>query len=782
MKYLFRSIAFCFVLISTPTFSQVLQQSIRGRVVDENTKAAAFGANIIIAGSDPILGSVTDIDGYFKITNVPIGRIELIVSFIGYESRVIPNVIVDSGKEVFVTIELVEKINMLKGVEVVGNNDKTATQNEMSLISTRNFSTDETERYAGTFSDPARMVVNYAGVSSDPDGNNDIIVRGNSSKGILWRLDGIEIPNPNHFSFEGGSGGGINALNSTMLTNSDFLTGAFAPEYGNATSGVFDIKLRQGNNEKHEYSFGMGVLGIDFAAEGPLKKGSRGSYLVNYRYSSLALLDQAGLVDFDGVPKYQDLSFKVYIPTRNLGIFSLFGVGGISSITEEVLSEVDNETVLRKTEFKGDLGAAGLTHLYLFNNTMYLRSSISVSQNGSGWDSADRWSNGQLTPSSNSKFRRFNTKAQSLLNKKIDPKNTIAFGAGLTLMNYNFKWKEDFEFEPIDDKINQKDKSTYFQNHFSWKHRFNENISMVSGLHFLYFNLNKSYSVEPRVSASWKVNQAHTFSAGIGVHSRLESLLNYTVNVTDSLGAVSQPNIDLAIPKSLHYILGYDFKFSRKAHLKMELYYQSLYDIGVENDLSSTFSLINQVDEYFSRPLISEGKGYNYGVELTLERFFNDNFYYLLTGSVFESKYKTNEGVWRPGRFSTNFNSNFLVGKEFRVGDKSKNKSISVDFKVTLIGGTRFTPVNEEASIFYDEEILYEDKPFSKRGDDIFITNISGRYKKNNPKTTHMVRFEILNATNNAAVTGEYYDSDLKKVVVSKQLELIPNIMYVLQF
>ena len=128
------------------------------------------------------------------------------------------------------------------------------------------------KRYAGAIDDPARMVSAFAGVNGNAEGDNDIVVRGNSPRGILWRLEGVEIPNPNHFASEGATGGPINALNSNMLGNSDFYTGAFAPEYGNALSGVFDMKLRNGNNEQREYSATLSVLGTDLTAEGPFKE------------------------------------------------------------------------------------------------------------------------------------------------------------------------------------------------------------------------------------------------------------------------------------------------------------------------------------------------------------------------------------------------------------------------------------------------------------------------------------------------------------------------------
>jgi hypothetical protein len=320
------------------------------------------------------------------------------------------------------------------------------------------------------------------------------------------------------------------------------------------------------------------------------------------------------------------------------------------------------------------------------------------------------------------------------------------------------------------------------QSYLSWLLRPTDDLTIVSGLHFLYFNLNNTWSAEPRLSAKYQLTDRHTLSAGVGLHSRIESLISYTVNVPDAEGNNVQPNKNLDIPKSAHAVVGYGYRISKNTHVKLEAYYQWLYDAGVENDINSSYSLLNQTAPYDQRVLVSEGEGFNYGLEFTLERFFANNFYYLVTASVYESKYRALDNEWRKGQFANDFNTNFLVGKEFRVGNPAKNKSIALDIKLTLLGGNRYTPVNGELSLLQDEEVLYEDQPFSERGDNIFIANFSGRYKKNNPKATHIFKFEINNATNNAAVIGEYYDDALNEVVQDKQLELIPNIMYVLQF
>tara|TARA_B100000809_G_scaffold261243_1_gene309754 strand:+ start:5480 stop:7825 length:2346 start_codon:yes stop_codon:yes gene_type:complete len=781
MKVIRLSVLALFILISTLVTAQEITQSIRGRIVDVDSEVPAIGATVVIQESDPFNGAATDIDGYFKLVNVPLGRVTLEITYIGYEKKIIPNVLVTSAKEVFLTVAIVESVNEMETFVVTGNNKHDEPIDEMAIISSRTFSTEETKRYAGSLNDPARMASNFAGVSSNAEGSNDIVVRGNSPRGILWRMEGIEIPNPNHFADEGASGGPINVLNSKMLSNSGFLTGAFAPEYGNATSGVFDIKLRQGNNEQREYSFGLGVYGADIALEGPIKKGGKASYLVNYRYSSLGILDDLGVVDFNGVPKYQDVSFNFYLPTKKAGIFKLFGMGGISNIAVEETFDVDNDSLVGKGDHGAHLGFVGLSHSYIFNAKTYLKSSLSLGNNGSDHTMERRISDNEYQLDGIAKFEKYNLKAATSLNKKLNAKNKITAGAIYTDMTYTFDFSDrqlNNEFEPIYDVS---ENAAYMQFHSTWKHRFNENVTLVAGAHYLQFNLNNSYSVEPRVGLSYKVKPNQTLSVGVGVHSKIESLLDYTTNITDTFGNTYQPNKDLQLPKSNHYVLGYDFQFSENAHIKAEVYYQYLYDVPVENNSNSTYSTINQSEWSANKDLVNEGNGRNYGLELTIERYFADNFYYLLTGSFYESEYKTLNDKWIKTRFNGNYNGNFLLGKEFRVGKAEKNKSLLLSVKVGLQGGNRYNPIDLDQSII-DGETAYVDEVYSEKGDDVFYANIAGSYRVNRKKTSHEFKLEFTNLTNNKAKVTEYYNDNNRKIEVGYQLPMIPNIMYILSF
>ena len=777
-----RIITIVTLLISLSGYGQQLSQTIRGVVTDQDTRATLPGAKVTLLTSDPQQKVASDMDGNYRLENVPVGRASIKVEVIGYEPKTVPNILVGSGKEVILNIELTESVEQLQNL-VVKADEGNEVLNDMSLLSARTFSVEETSRYAGAISDPARAVSAFAGVTGNAEGDNDIMVRGNSSKGVLWMLEGVPIPNPNHFSFEGGTGGPINALSSNMLSNSDFYTGAFAPEYGNATSAVFDMRLRNGNNEKREYSIGTSILGLDATAEGPFKKGYNGSYVANYRYSSLTLLDQSGIVDFDGIPNYQDASFKFLLPAGKKHTFSLFGFGGLNSISQEGTEEENPDKVTYRSEYKGKLGAAGLSHTYLISNQTYLKSIVSMSgtQNESFYDIPDN--NDELYNAFNQDFSKVDSRLQVALNHKFNAKNKIKVGGLFTNQSFDFfsnNW--DFELGQLVTTTEQKGTAQTLQLFGSWKHRFNKQLSIVSGAHYLHYLYNNTYAIEPRAAMKWNFRENQAFTLGAGLHSRTESISIYLAEQRQPDGSLTRPNENIDLGKAAHFVLGYDYNFTPLTHLRVEAYYQHLYDIPVEDDPTSTFSLLNSRGWFTSRTLSNEGTGKNYGLEFTLERSFNNGLYYMGTASLYKSLYTAADGVERNGRFDGGYVVNFLGGKEFKMGKKDNNRVWFVNGKVALIGGQRYTPIDLEASQALGEGVRDESNPFSAKGDDVFKLDVAIGTRKNRKRTSSEFKIDVQNASANRAVVSEYYDASTEKIVVSRQLPLLPVISYKLSF
>jgi hypothetical protein len=785
MKTIHYLLASFLILMGTNAMSQAeLTQTLRGTLIDFDTKVPIIGAKVVLPGTDPFLGGITDDNGDFKITDVPVGRVALKITAVGYQQISLPSVLIESGKEKILNFDMTPDITVLAKVEIKSHKDKSEAINKMATVSAKTFSVEETNRYAGSFNDPARMASGFAGVTGNAEGDNDIVVRGNSPRGILWRLDGIDIPNPNHFSDNGATGGPINALNGAVLSNSDFFSGAFAPEYGNALSGVFDVKMRQGNNEKREYTFQAGALGLEATLEGPFKKGYRGSYMVNYRYSTLSLMDKAGILDFGGVPIYQDAAFKFNFPTKKAGTFTLVGLGGISKIVQTYENDSTGE-IQGAYDFTANLGMAALKHTYIVNPKFYLKSYVSASTQNNGGEGQFLRKDSLLYTSEKESFTDNNVKIQSIANFKANQKNIFQLGATYTHFNYHFFEEDDYDDEDgvLTRWQDSKGNTDMFQSFLSWRHRITNNLTLVSGVHHTHYLLNDNMAIEPRAGMKWQITPRHSMSAGFGMHSRLESPSVYLFNELQDDGTYTFPNKNLDLTKSRHYVLGYGYRLSESMHFKSEVYYQQLYNVPVAKDPTSDFSFLNWSAGVPDFELVNDGKGRNYGAEFTLERFFQNNYYFLVTGSVYQSKYTLKDGVERSTRYDANYATNLLAGKEFKFGQKKgNNKTFGINTKVSLIGGNRFTPIDLPASQDAGYTIRDWDNPWGEKGDDIFFINLGLTYRCDMKRASHSFKIDVQNLTNNKAVVSEWYNGDTGKVNTDVQLSIIPNVIYTIKF
>ena len=762
-------------------FSQEITQNIRGIVRDEASGMPLPGATVVIADSDPVIGEITSYDGSFKLKNIPIGRVDLMISFIGYEPKVIPNVRIGAAKEIVLEINLQESLVKMDEVVIKAEKNRGEVLNDMSLISARGFTVEETKRYAGSFNDPARMVSAYAGVTSDPTGENSIIVRGNSPTGIQWRLEGIEIPNPNHFANEGMTGGSINVLNSNMLAASDFFSGAFAPEYGNVLSGIFDMNMRTGNNQKREYSVAVGVIGTDVSLEGPFHKSYKGSYLINYRYSTLTILNDLGLVDFEGVPKYQDLSFKINLPTGPRSELTFFGVGGDSHIFATEYQD-DTETLKAyEGDYGSDMAVGGVKYTQYLSDKMKIWTIISVGQNGSSILEDKYVTPEEPIRSFDMDLNKRNYKWLGRMQYKLDAQNKLLTGFELTRYDfdfilYNLKNQEDL-VKILDDSGHV----NLYQGFVSWRHRFTERLSMVSGLHFMQLDLNSQKALEPRFSAQYAINSHQTLSFGIGWHSKMHSPSQYYSLIYPEDGNPIRPNLGMDFSKARHYVLGYQSQIGPNTRMKVEAYYQDLYHIPVEDDPESSYSILNAETGYLDKKLVNSGTGENYGLEFTLERMLHNHFYYLWTVSAFDAKYTALNGVKRNTRFNTQYVTNLLFGKEFVFGSAQKPRSIGVNGRFSLMGGRYYTPIDLEASREADEEILV-DKPWSEKREPVFQMNLGVTYRVESKKISQELKLDIQNVTNAQSVIGQYYDDFSNDIESFYQLEMLPVIYYKIYF
>ena len=738
--------------------------------MDADTGAALIGANVILMNVNTPQGTITDEAGYFKIEGVPVGRASLQFTYLGYEDFIVSEVLVGSAKEVELTISLTESLNQLDEVVLVAPTDNINPNNKLATVSARSFSVEETKRFPASVSDPGRLALSFAGVTNSDDTSNEIIIRGNAPNQLLWRIEGIEVPEPNHFSEEGYSPGNVSLISSNLLGKSDFFTGAFPAAYGNALSGVFDINLRNGNNEKGEYAFQFGVLGTDLTAEGPFSKAYKGSYLINYRYSTIAILNEIVDVTPNGTPTYQDMSVKLNFPLGEKTNLSLWGIGGISDEAEDpvIIGDFFSEQIFTSKTY---MGGATLSHFFKNNDKVAMRLSYSgnasefIFREGNSFNDEEFGSSDILR---NNAFR-----ASVDYTKKFNAKTTINAGMIGSFLNYDVlttATQNGQTNELVDEKGSGKMGQAYLQA----KYRFNTNFSTIFGLHGTYFSVNEDVVVEPRLGMEWKVHPKHTISAGVGIHSRRMPLNQYFIRAGNTT-----PNTEVDLMQATHFILGYDWRIIKNGHLKVELYYQDLNKVAVVDNTNFTESYVN--GSFLDAPLTDTGVGRNYGLECTLEKFFSNQYYFLTTASLYDTKYKAADGNWYDSAFNYNYTFNVVGGKEFTVG-KKRNNTIGLNAKTLLNGGKKATPINQEIFDQTGEIVLNEQLRNTIALDAYFRIDASMYYQLNRPKVAHRISLDVQNLTNRLNIDQPFYNGNTGQLETSFQLELIPFLNYRLEF
>lgn len=767
--------------------AQTPTQTVRGTVVDKISQAPLPGAIVVLVNSEPLMGVSTNEDGKFSFSKVPVGKQTLKISFIGYKESVMQNLSVNAGKELVLNVSLEEDIKAMDEVVVSAKVEKNKPLNEMSTVSTRAFSVEETQKFAAAVNDPARMATSFAGVVGGNDGANMISIRGNSPNGLLWRMEGVEIPNPNHFSNVGTSGGGIAIISSQLLGNSDFSTGAFAAEYGNALSGVFDLRLRKGNNQKREYTLQLGVLGADVATEGPFKKGYDGSYLVNYRYSTLNLLGKIGVPIGDANTIFQDLSLNVSLPTKKLGTFTVFGFGGISNQSTNAAKDSmkwrEDDFTRLNTNFISNTGAIGITNTKLFQNHSYLKTALVFSgvQNGYEQEKMHADFNG-FTKEYEQKFSQTKVTLSTTYTKKISARSNIRSGFILNQLGYNLVQKDMDDTTVLMTRIQVKGSTQTAQVFFQWNYKLSEKLTTNVGLHYFQLFLNNSNSLEPRASLKYEFNPRNNITFGYGLHSQLQPIGVYFAQNQASDGTYARPNKDLALSKAHHLVLGYDWSINSYSHIKTEVYYQHLFHVPISKDTASTYSILNATDGFATEPLTNKGLGRNYGLELTYERFMHRNLYYLVSASLYDSKYQTAKGQWFNTRFNTNYALTITAGKEWTLSEKRKGRVIGFNVKSVYVGGMRYTPINLNASIAKGETVFEDSKTFEEKNPDYYRLDIRISLKRNYKKVTGTLALDIQNTINRKNVGGQYFDVNTGKIKYWYQAPLIPILSYRLEF
>ena len=775
-------------------FDGKLYQNVRGVLLDSDNKEPLMMASIAITSTSPQMGGYALDDGTFVIYDVPIGRHIIQASILGYHPVIITDALVQSGKELYLKIEMDELVSNLDEVIISPGKSQEQPINNMATGSVRKFSTQEAKRYAAGISDPARMSQSFAGTALATDGLfNEVTIRGNSPKGIVWKMEGLNVPSPSHFNREGSTGGLISMLNSSTMSNSDFYTGVFPAEYGNALAGVYDIKLRSGNSTKKEHEAKVGILGFEFGSEGPLKKGSDATYLFNYRYSTSSLLINAGLIPINfGVPLYWDGSYKFYIPTKKFGVFSFFGLNGEGKIPPK--NEVEADSIKGQwhtyyVDFALNTYINGVRHNYIFNDKLFISTTLGLIGRQYKADAYRLHEHHayQRGEDLSENYRTSSKQISSYLNFKANNKNTFRLGGNIDVLHYDmnfwiqYKWSNVAPYQEdggVSNWIKSKGVTKNTQLYLQWKHKFSNDLKMNVGLNVLRETINNELAFDPRFSLSYKQSDRLSWVFATGHHSKQEALSTLFLRRNEI-----EKFKNLKLYKSIHTILGNTFKINDKWIMKNEIYSQNLYDVGVESEHNYPFSMLNMYELYTLlyhdsiAEMESTGKGWNYGYECTLERYFRDDYYLIANGTVYKSLFSNSEGDWFPTVFDYQSIIKLATGKEWKVG-KDKRNTIGLNMRITRMGGKRFLYIDMEESLKEDREIIDFQRGYEEMGNPFFKMDFAMNYIFNRKRTTHEFKLDVYNVSNAQIQYKSRYDRVLNEKIYDNYLDILPFITY----
>lgn len=654
--------------------------TLEGVVLDAATNTPLIGVNVVVMHTP--LGAITDLEGKFSIGNIPVGNYSVQFRLIGYASSIKTDIIIRPQRITVVRAELNESVIESEQVTVTAGYFR---QQDIQAMHSVGFSREEIRRAPGSGGDVSRIIMSLPSLAKVNDQSNSLIVRGGSPLENAFYIDGIEIPNINHFPTQGATGGPIGMINVDLIDEVNFHTGAFSPVYGDKLSSILDIRFREGNRNEFDAQADLNIAGFGGVAEGPL--GEMGSYLVSARRSYLEYVMRMFDVGTTVAPSYGDVQGKVVIdlsPSHKLNFIGLYGD--------------DHNNPDRKAAVENDMLAYG-------NQDIYQSAAGIVWRALWGANATSTTTIGTLSSTFNEDF--FETNSGSLLVKnrsteaavnfrtvnliKFSSVHSVEFGIeGKRLMNSYDNFYGAFsnavgDSTPAAAMINQITAhaiggfASYIVHPFSA-------VTFSIGSRLDYFSLNDRTVVSPRVSLAYQLDDITSLTISSGMYYQHLPLLLISQN---------NANRSLRDPYAVHYVVGIDRLLTDDTRLSVEIYMKEYYDLPVDPADPSLFL----VDEVLYRygffmnhgPLTNSGKARTRGIEVTVQKKLAEDFYGLASATYFRSTYKGADDVWR----NRIFDNQIIVSAE---GGYKPNNEWEFSARWIYAGGTPYTPFDLDRS------------------------------------------------------------------------------------
>ena len=792
MRKFLRSKLLLFLLFSTilsPLFAQeeptAPVQKLSGTLSSATNGQPLESVVVLLIQDLDTTSTITDSLGRYTFETVAVGRVNLAFQLLGYQPEVVNGVLIEAGREAIVDFALYEQTEELQAI-VLEACDIILPDYPILYVNP-----EEVRRYPANFFDPGRFATQYPGLTIANDQGNAISVRGTSPAFFRWRLEGIEIVNPNHTANAGTFGdratvgaGGINMLSNEAMSAAQAYRASDLPmHFDNTVSGMLDMRYRKGYPHGRQSMVSAGLLGLEVSTEGPLSRESGASYLVHYRYSFTGLLNALGIDFGEEDIRFQDLSFNLHLPSKKMGTFGLFGIGGTSSNlyeSEAPLESVEVEKELQLIDFSSRTGILGLKHIISFGGNTTWNTRVGFSATGTYRDATDRLVDAPLSINDSDSLEQQVLFANSFLQWTTEGYDVLTLGVNYmqrySMISSSFERGLDtVKTYGVRSGLDQT--LSVIRAYGSWK-KYLGQWEFNLGLNANWYDENNEFHPGLRVYGQYTLPGAkHRWKAGYQSLSQLPPAVASSVFV----GSEDEEPAVFPLMKTEGLFVDYFLHLSNQARFYAGVYHNIYYNMPQSLDPGFGFSAFNQLEQWqiYNTDIGSEGEGRTYGLEVSLHKSLDASWYYILSGSLYRSLYVNATGRELPSQFDRKFYFSGTVGREWTIRSiAEKQTDLGFSFRTVVAGGLQVAPILEDESAELGFTVFDHIDGYTEQLPIFYRLDLQLYLVWEKAGFSQRLSIDIHNLTNRQNTAFYYYDNVAGEVREQFQLGLVPVITY----